>query len=77
MDQDALRERLLGDLFGDSRPPGWAHGRLLRSGEVAVIFQVSRRAVTEWARAGKLPFVTTLGGHRRFPADLSRPSTPP
>jgi excisionase family DNA binding protein len=44
-------------------------GRLLRTREVALLFQVSERAVTDWARKGRLPSVRTPGGHRRYPAD--------
>ena len=44
------------------------HGRLLRTREVALLFQVSERAVTDWARRGRLPSVRTPGGHRRYPA---------
>jgi excisionase family DNA binding protein len=43
---------------------------LLRTREVALLFQVSERAVTDWARKGRLPSVRTPGGHRRYPADL-------
>lgn len=34
--------------------------------EVAAAFRVSPRTVTRWAKAGLLPSVRTLGGHRRF-----------
>lgn len=40
--------------------------RLLTPGEVAAMFRVSSKTVTRWARAGKIPAVRTLGGHRRF-----------
>lgn len=39
---------------------------LLTTGEVATLFRVSHRAVRTWADAGRLPYVRTLGGHRRF-----------
>ena len=39
---------------------------LMTSGEVARLFNVSSKTVTRWAREGRLPFVRTLGGHRRF-----------
>jgi excisionase family DNA binding protein len=68
------RTRLLHDLdsSGAAVPNGavtdpWA-GRLLRTHEVAVLFQVSERAVTDWAARGRLPSVRTPGGHRRYPA---------
>ena len=44
-------------------------GRLLRTREVALLFRVSERAVTDWARRGRIPSVRTPGGHRRYPAD--------
>ena len=47
-------------------------GRLLRTREVALLFQVSERAVTDWARKGRIPSVRTPGGHRRYPADQVR-----
>lgn len=40
--------------------------KLLAPGEVAKLFRVDPKSVTRWANAGKLPFVRTLGGHRRF-----------
>ena len=29
---------------------------------------VSPKTVARWAKEGKLPFLKTLGGHRRYPA---------
>jgi excisionase family DNA binding protein len=40
--------------------------QLLRSHEVAVIFDVTERTVINWAAAGKLPSLRTIGGHLRF-----------
>jgi excisionase family DNA binding protein len=37
--------------------------------EVAVLLHVSPKTVARWASQQKLPYVKTLGGHRRFPAD--------
>jgi excisionase family DNA binding protein len=39
---------------------------LLTPAEVAAMFGVDSATVTRWARAGRLPSVRTLGGHRRF-----------
>ncbi len=61
-DRQALVEALSG-ANGDLR------GRLLRTREVALLFRVSERAVTDWARRGRIPSVRTPGGHRRYPAD--------
>ena len=42
--------------------------RYLRTSEVAVRLQVSPKTVARWAKEGRLPYLATLGGHRRFPA---------
>lgn len=39
---------------------------LMTPAEVAALFRVDPKTVGRWARAGKLGFVTTAGGHRRF-----------
>lgn len=41
---------------------------LLTPAEVAAIFRVDPRTVNRWAKAGRLPSVRTLGGHRRYKA---------
>jgi excisionase family DNA binding protein len=46
--------------------------RYLRTTEVAAILQVSPKTVSRWAKDGKLPFLRTLGGHRRYPASEIR-----
>jgi excisionase family DNA binding protein len=65
------RAALLVDLFGHQLPTG-AGERLLRTSDVAVLFQVSERTVSEWARRGRVPSVRTPGGHRRYPAEQIR-----
>ena len=42
--------------------------RYLHTAEVADILHVSPKTVSRWAKEGKLPFLKTLGGHRRYPA---------
>lgn len=42
--------------------------KLLTPAEVAKIFRVDPKTVTRWAQSGKISFVRTLGGHRRFPS---------
>ena len=42
--------------------------RYLRTSEVAMQLQVSPKTVARWAKEGRLPYLATLGGHRRFPA---------
>lgn len=39
---------------------------LLTTSEVARMFRVSPKTVTRWAKIGKLDFIRTMGGHRRF-----------
>ena len=46
--------------------------RYLHTAEVADILQVSPKTVSRWAKEGKLPFLKTLGGHRRYPASEIR-----
>jgi excisionase family DNA binding protein len=41
---------------------------LLRTADVAVLFRVSTRTVSEWARLGRLPCLRTPGGQWRYPA---------
>lgn len=41
--------------------------KLMTPSEVAVLFRVDPKTVTRWAKAGKLTWSRTLGGHRRFP----------
>lgn len=69
MEQVRRREALLEELAADGALPGSLAGRLLRTREVALLFQVSERAVTDWACRGRIPSVRTPGGHRRYPAD--------
>jgi len=42
---------------------------LLRSHEVAAMFDVTERTVINWAASGKLPCLRTVGGHLRFRSD--------
>jgi excisionase family DNA binding protein len=39
----------------------------LRTAQVGDIMHVSPKTVSRWAKEGKLPFLRTLGGHRRYP----------
>jgi excisionase family DNA binding protein len=41
---------------------------LLRTSDVARLFQVSTRTVSEWARRGRVPCMRTPGGQWRYPA---------
>ncbi len=40
--------------------------RLLTPAQVAARFAVDPKTVTRWAKNGKLPFIRTPGGHRRY-----------
>src|SRR5688500_19956686 len=66
------RDELLAELFGSGGVPPMLAGRLLRTREVAQLFQVSERTVAEWARRGRIPSVRTPGGHRLYPAEEVR-----
>lgn len=47
--------------------------KLLTPGEVAALFRVDPKTVTRWGNDGRLPFITTPGGHKRFrEADVLR-----
>ncbi len=69
--QESQRRALLTNLFGSEVPSGLG-GQLLRTADVAALFQVSERTVSEWARRGRIPSVRTPGGHRRYPAEEIR-----
>jgi len=67
---------------GGSDRHGSEPHQLLRSHEVAVMFDVTERTVINWAASGKLPSLRTIGGHLRFRRDdvmrlLSGASEPP
>ena len=55
---------------------------LLRTSDVAALFQVSSRTVSEWARRGRVPCMRTPGGQWRYPSEpirqlLNRPEEHP
>jgi excisionase family DNA binding protein len=64
----AERDALVAELFGNVGDASDGDGRFLRTREVALLFQVSERAVTDWARKGRIRSVRTPGGHRRYSA---------
>jgi excisionase family DNA binding protein len=41
--------------------------RYLLPSEVADLFHTSPKTIHRWAKEGRLPFIRTLGGHRRYP----------
>ena len=60
------RRRDIVALLYPAEAPAWVGEKLLRPGQVASLFQVTRRTVSDWARAGKIDAIVTPGGHRRF-----------
>lgn len=38
----------------------------------AEILHVSPKTISRWAKEGRLPFLKTLGGHRRYPENEIR-----
>jgi excisionase family DNA binding protein len=55
-----------GNVVAAERKGGEAPSYLLPA-EVAELLSVSPKTVSRWAKEGKLPFMSTLGGHRRYP----------
>ena len=45
------------------------NGGFITVGEVARRFKVTSKTVVRWCNDGKLPYIVTLGGHRRFNSD--------
>jgi excisionase family DNA binding protein len=46
--------------------PEPAQPKYLHTAQVAELLQVSPKTVARWAKEGRLPYVRTLGGHRRY-----------
>ena len=67
-DPQRTRQALLKQLFGPHIPSSIPM-QLLRTGDVALLFHVSERTVSEWARRGRIPSVRTPGGQRRYPVE--------
>ncbi len=59
----------LADLVGLRRAGFGVEQHLLRSHEVAVLFDVTERTVINWAASDKLASLRTAGGHLRFRSD--------
>jgi excisionase family DNA binding protein len=49
--------------------PGHGRQKFLTRADVARLFEVSPATVARWSREGKLPFVRTPGGQRRYLRD--------
>jgi excisionase family DNA binding protein len=47
--------------------PQPAEPRYLRTAQVAELLHVSPKTVSRWAQERRLPYLRTLGGHRRYP----------
>jgi excisionase family DNA binding protein len=54
-----------GEAQSAANPPA-TQASYLRTAEVADMLHVSPKTVSRWAKEGKLPFLRTLGGHRRY-----------
>jgi excisionase family DNA binding protein len=52
--------------------PAPSTATFLYPGEVAALLHVSPKTISRWAKDGKLPFLRTLGGHRRYPEHAIR-----
>jgi excisionase family DNA binding protein len=39
--------------------------------EAAQLFEVAPNTISRWARDGKLPFIETPGGRRRYPMEFT------
>ncbi len=50
--------------------PTPADAAYLTPGQVARMLGVSPKTVNRWANDGRIPCAMTLGGHRRFRADV-------
>ena len=44
----------------------------LHTSHVADLLHVSPKTIIRWATDGRLPFLRTLGGHRRYPEQAIR-----
>jgi excisionase family DNA binding protein len=44
--------------------------KLLPPGKAAEILGVSTKTLSRWSDEGKIPFIRTLGGHRRYRASV-------
>jgi excisionase family DNA binding protein len=51
----------------ESALPQSTEPRYLRTAQVAELLHVSPKTVSRWAQEGRLPYLRTLGGHRRYP----------
>lgn len=64
MDFRREREQSVHAMTG--RASGMVRRRYLTRAEVARVFEVSPATVARWTREGKLPFILTPGGQRRY-----------
>jgi excisionase family DNA binding protein len=52
--------------MGTSRIRGAVSRQYLTRSQVARLLEVSPATIARWTREGKLPFIRTLGGQRRY-----------
>jgi excisionase family DNA binding protein len=71
MPSDPDRRRVVPQTGDDSKNgedvPQLTEPRYLRTAQVAELLHVSPKTVSRWAQEGRLPYLRTLGGHRRYP----------
>lgn len=63
---DRLVAPPLAEVVNESKATSESSSSLLRSHEVAALFDVTERTVINWASSGKLACLRTVGGHLRF-----------
>jgi len=56
----------------DQEPVSGDEAYLLPSEAAEELGGVTSKTISRWAKQGKLPFLRTLGGHRRYPATAIR-----
>ncbi len=53
----------------ESTVPPSKRPEYLTPGQAASMLHVSPKTVNRWAHEGRIPYIVTLGGHRRFASD--------
>lgn len=56
-------------MSGPLEDPARTDRRYLSRAEVARLFDVSPHTIYRWTREGRLPYVLTPGGRRRYPRE--------
>lgn len=72
MPYNGLNVSIIPDLRGAAMGSVSADAAYLTPGQAARMLGVSPKTVNRWANDGRIPCAVTLGGHRRFRADVIR-----